>query len=325
MICGGIGMDKKYQVFVSSTYEDLKMERQAAISCLLDMECIPVGMEQFPASSLSQWEYIKKMVDMSDYYLLIVAGKYGSIDPEEDISYTEKEYKYAVSKGMPILAFLHEDINQLPSYKVAATDEERDRVKKFHSNVKNAGRLVNFYSDVENLKYKIAMAMSKIISDVPMPGWVRADQAEEAIEVMGEASGFQELKKQLEIIQNTILDKVEQTRIKWEPISSEEIDAMFDEVWNEELKIPVLSQEAIMLLKEAVMDAAGQVLVINSLEGTEIQTNNKIMNKEKIGKDVAIWKGAVDELLNKKLINSVGSKNEIFQLTKLGYDVVEKI
>ena len=79
------------------------------------MNCIPVGMEQFPASSLSQWEYIKKMVDMSDYYLLIVAGKYGSIDPEENISYTEKEYRYAVNIGMPVLAFLHKNVDQLPS------------------------------------------------------------------------------------------------------------------------------------------------------------------------------------------------------------------
>ena len=52
------------------------------------MNCISVGMEQLPASSLSQWEYIKKMIDMSDYYLLIVAVKYGSIDPDENISYT---------------------------------------------------------------------------------------------------------------------------------------------------------------------------------------------------------------------------------------------
>ena len=177
-------MDKKYQVFVSSTYEDLKTERQAAISCLLDMDCIPVGMEQFPASSLSQWEYIKKMVDMSDYYLLIVAGKYGSIYPEENISYTEKEYRYAVKKGMPILAFLHENIDQLPYNKAGATDKERDRVKKFHNDVKNAGRLVDFYSDIKDLKYKIAMAMPKIINDVPMSGWVRADQAEKAIDAM---------------------------------------------------------------------------------------------------------------------------------------------
>ena len=50
------------------------------------------------------------MIDMSDYYLLIVAGKYGSIDPEENISYTEKEYRYAVAKKMPILAFLHQNV-----------------------------------------------------------------------------------------------------------------------------------------------------------------------------------------------------------------------
>lgn len=318
-------MDKKYQVFVSSTYEDLKTERQAAISCLLDMNCIPVGMEQFPASSLSQWGYIKKMVDMSDYYLLIVAGKYGSIDPEENISYTEKEYRYAVNKGMPVLAFLHKNIDQLPSNKVGTTDEERERVKRFHKEVKNAGRLVDFYSDIKDLKYKIAMAMTKIINDVPMPGWVRADQAEKAIEAMGDAGGFQELQKQLEAIQNTILDKVEQTRMQWEPISDDEIDAMFDDDNKEDLKIPALSKEAIILLKEAVKDAAGQILVINSLEGTEIQTNNVIMNKERLGRDVAIWTNAVAELRNNQLLVSVGDRNEIFQLTKMGYEVSEKI
>lgn len=317
-------MDKKYQVFVSSTYEDLKTERQAAISCLLDMNCIPVGMEQFPASSLSQWEYIKKMIDMSDYYLLIVAGKYGSIDPKENISYTEKEYRYAVDKGMPVLAFLHGNIAELPVNKVGATDDERQRVKRFHDNVKNAGRLVDFYLDIKDLKYKIAMAMPKIINDVPMPGWVRADQAEKAIEVMRDADGFQALQKQLEDIQNKIVDKVEQTKMQWEPISKEQIESLFNNE-NETLTIPVLSEEAKKLLKEAINDAAGQILIIKSLEGTEIQTNNVIMNREKIGKDVAIWTAAVDELRNKELLVSVGNRNEIFQLTRLGYEVSEKI
>ena len=98
-------MERKYQVFISSTYEDLKTERQAAISCLLDLNCIPVGMEQFPASSLSQWEYIKKMIDMSDYYLLIVAGKYGSIDSEGNNLFREK-------KKLPSLPFC-DTINRL--------------------------------------------------------------------------------------------------------------------------------------------------------------------------------------------------------------------
>lgn len=317
-------MERKYQVFISSTYEDLKMERQAAISCLLDMNCIPVGMEQFPASSLSQWEYIKKMIDMSDYYLLIVAGKYGSIDPEENISYTEKEYRYAIEKKMPILAFLHKNIDLLPAIKVGATDEERERVKNFHNTVKDAGRLVDFYSNEDELKYKIAMAMTKIINDAPMPGWVRADQAEKAIATAGDTDGIRDLQRQLEKIQNTILERVEQTQMKWEPISKEEIDALFSPE-KKELKLPILSDEAKCLLTEAAKDAVGQILVINSLEGVDIQTNNKIMNTEKIGKSAAIWKEAVRELQNNQLIMAVGNKNEIFQLTRLGYEVSEKI
>lgn len=317
-------MERKYQVFISSTYEDLKTERQAAISCLLDMNCIPVGMEQFPASSLSQWEYIKKMIDMSDYYLLIVAGKYGSIDPEENISYTEKEYRYAIHKKMPILAFLHKNIDSLPAIKVGATDEERERVKNFHNTVKEAGRLVDFYSNEDELKYKIAMAMPKIINDAPMPGWVRADQAEKAIATAGDTDGIRDLQRQLEKIQNTILEKVEQTQMKWEPISKEEIDAMFSSE-KKELMIPILSDEAKCLLTEAAKDAVGQILVINSLEGVDIQTNNKIMNTDKIGKSAAIWKEAVSELQNNQLIMAVGNKNEIFQLTRLGYEVSEKI
>lgn len=68
-------MQKKYQVFVSSTYVDLIEARAAATQCLLDNDCIPVGMEQFPASEMSQMEYIKKMLDNCDYYILILGRK----------------------------------------------------------------------------------------------------------------------------------------------------------------------------------------------------------------------------------------------------------
>lgn len=255
---------------------------------------------------------------------MIVAGKYGSIDPEENISYTEKEYRYAIHKKMPILAFLHKNIDSLPAIKVGATDEERERVKNFHNTVKEAGRLVDFYSNEDELKYKIAMAMPKIINDAPMPGWVRADQAEKAIATAGDTDGIRDLQRQLEKIQNTILEKVEQTQMKWEPISKEEIDAMFSSE-KKELKIPILSDEAKCLLTEAAKDDVGQILVINSLEGVDIQTNNKIMNTDKIGKSATIWKKAVSELQNNQLIMAVGNKNEIFQLTRLGYEVSEKI
>ena len=85
-------LKKKYQVFISSTYEDLKDERAAVTQCLLDNNCIPVGMEQFPSSNMSQMDYIKKMLDDCDYYILIVGGRYGSLD-DDGVGYTEKEYE----------------------------------------------------------------------------------------------------------------------------------------------------------------------------------------------------------------------------------------
>lgn len=36
-------------------------------------------MELFPASNKSQWDFIKRVIDESDFYLVIIAGKYGSI------------------------------------------------------------------------------------------------------------------------------------------------------------------------------------------------------------------------------------------------------
>jgi hypothetical protein len=42
-------LDKKYQIFISSTFADLKDERQAAMNSVIDLRHIPIGMEGFPA------------------------------------------------------------------------------------------------------------------------------------------------------------------------------------------------------------------------------------------------------------------------------------
>ena len=51
------------------------------------------------------WFYIKKMLDNCDYYILILGGKYGSLDTD-GIGFTEKEYDYAVAQKIPIMSFL---------------------------------------------------------------------------------------------------------------------------------------------------------------------------------------------------------------------------
>jgi len=177
--------EKKYQVFVSSTYEDLKEERAAVSQTLLDLGCIPVGMEQFPASSMSQMDYIKKMLETCDYYILILAGRYGSVDPTDGVGYTEKEYDYAVVNEIPVMSFIVEDIGKLPNEKSEKTDEGRKALTKFRAKV-STSRMIKKYSSKENLQTGVAVSLQQCIKDFPAVGWVRADgiDTESSLEAM---------------------------------------------------------------------------------------------------------------------------------------------
>lgn len=166
-------MTKKYQVFVSSTYNDLIDERAAVTQCLLDMGCIPVGMEQFPASDMSQMEYIKMMLDDCDYYVLILAGKYGSFD-DDGIGFTEKEYDYAIEKGIPVMSFVIKDSGKLMSEKCESTNVKRKKLEAFRKKV-CAGKLVKFYTDIGTLQAAVAISLNRCIQDFPAVGWVRGD------------------------------------------------------------------------------------------------------------------------------------------------------
>lgn len=72
-------MEKKYQIFISSTYEDLKEERRIVQDTILSMYQFPIGMEMFSAADEKQWEIIQETIDSSDYYVLIMGFRYGSI------------------------------------------------------------------------------------------------------------------------------------------------------------------------------------------------------------------------------------------------------
>src|SRR6266403_5119414 len=95
---------KRLQIFISSTYKDLIKERQAAVEAILSAGHIPAGMELFAAGDESQMEVIKQWIDESDVYLLILGGRYGSVEPKTGKSYTQLEYEYALSQSKPLFA-----------------------------------------------------------------------------------------------------------------------------------------------------------------------------------------------------------------------------
>jgi Domain of unknown function (DUF4062) len=106
-------MDKVYQIFVSSTYSDLREERRRVSESLAKAGYIPSGMELFPAADQDQFDFIQGVIDRCDYYVVIIGGRYGSL-ADENISFTEKEYEYAVAKGIPVLAMLHAEPESIP-------------------------------------------------------------------------------------------------------------------------------------------------------------------------------------------------------------------
>ena len=169
--------EKKYQVFISSTYEDLKEERLAAIQTILEVGCIPVSMEQFPASNMRQMEYIQMMMDTCDYFILISAGRYGSIDPTDGIGYTEKEYDYAVSHKIPIMTFVFSDIDSLPADKKEKSDAYRQKLYAFREKIRS-DKMVNYYTSKEELQAKIGPSLLQCILDFPAVGWIRAEGSE---------------------------------------------------------------------------------------------------------------------------------------------------
>lgn len=183
-------MDKRYQVFVSSTFKDLEEERDTAVQTLMKIDSIPAGMELFPAADVDQFEFIKTIIDGSDYYVLIIGGKYGTVT-EEGVSYTEKEYDYALEKNIPVLAFLHKNPDILISKNVERTQEAIDKLDAFRNKASN-GRLVEFWENKDQLASQIIIGMTKATKMFPRVGWVRADK----VSSLESLSDINELRKE---------------------------------------------------------------------------------------------------------------------------------
>lgn len=165
-------MDKRYQVFVSSTFIDLQEERRQVIQTVMELDCFPAGMELFPAADEEQWDFIRKVIDDCDYYILILGGRYGSLT-DEGISYTEKEYDYAVEQGLPVLGFLHENPDEIPVARSEIDPETRQKLAQFRSKVAG-GRLVRFWKSADSLPGLVALSLNKTIKTYPRNGWLKA-------------------------------------------------------------------------------------------------------------------------------------------------------
>lgn len=166
------------------------------IQTVIESNCIPAGMELFPAADEEQLAFIKRVIDDCDYYLLIVGGRYGSVD-ESGISYTEQEYDYAVSRSLKVIALLHENPGKISLENSEPEPAGREKLRKFRDKV-SSGRLVKFWKDAAELPGLVSINLSRAMNAYPAVGWVRADKVAN-VEVLGEINEVRKQNTELQV------------------------------------------------------------------------------------------------------------------------------
>lgn len=171
--------EKKYQVFISSTYADLVEERKKILDLLLKADCIPAGMEAFVASDVEQFEVIKRVIDLCDYYILIIGKRYGSVNEQTGLSYTEMEYNYAIEKNIPVLVFVLDQSVELSGDKVETDPVKIEALNSFRERaLKN--RLATIWRTTTDLIGNVAISIMNAKTEYKRPGWQRGTEYDEA-------------------------------------------------------------------------------------------------------------------------------------------------
>lgn len=246
-------MKKKLQVFISSTYEDLKEERQIAVESVLNAGHIPAGMELFKSDDKSQKEIIKRWIDESDVYMLILGGRYGSIDEESGLSYTHWEYNYAGEAGKPRFAVVIDGAALEGKLRMIGSSViERNNpalYEEFKGDV--LSKICKFYNDLKDIKITILESLKEYESNPKLFGWVsgrdvRSIEKLEQIDVLeGKYATLLEQNNKL-IQENGKLQEKKRKEREIDGLPFDEIKSILESI---EIVIPV-DTEGIRLTKD---------------------------------------------------------------------------
>lgn len=280
---------KRYQVFVSSTFRDLKSERERILRTLAESNYIAAGMEFFPAIDEEQFKFIKTVIDDSDYYVAVVAGRYGSIAPD-GLSYSEKEYEYALEKRIPVVALVRDDIDSIGLEKKESTPERIEMLHRFREKL-ITGRLAAYWKDETELCYRLINSLTITSRKYPRDGWVKGAEDPEALllKVLELEEANKELQSQnsslrgvsfIDHVRDQLVRRIVQVQYQWVGAENARIDAS-EEFTGLEIAIFVLprlgflSKNKWQQVSEAAMSRALENLVMWRTKKNKIFIPNK--------------------------------------------------
>ena len=173
---------KRLQVFISSTFLDLKDERQAAVKAILEAGHITAGMELFTSGDESQMDVINQWIESSDVYLLILGGRYGSLEPNSKKSYTHLEYEYAMNLEKPLFACVMKDEyldKKIGKDGIGSKDiyeqNNQEKFKEFKALVMS--KMVFQCNSFMYIESSILKKMIELERNDSLVGWIRSNES----------------------------------------------------------------------------------------------------------------------------------------------------
>ncbi len=286
-------------------------------------------MELFPATDDDQWTLIKELIDDCDYYILIIGGRYGSLN-SEGISYTQMEYEYAIKTGLPVISFLHQAPDTIPVGKTDKDKNKEDKLKDFRSLASQ--KMIKFWNSPKELGSVVSRSLVKLIKTKPRIGWVKADRIstdEANLEILELKQRIQELEDELRISSEKDLKDLSQGNEKFQigytynkgPGGKLEIDSI-ELTWNQ-----IFSKTCTILMDEAKEDDYRDQL--NSYLHFRIQNEKPTASNLNVISDIFMsiliqFKalGLIEKSTKKR---SLKDTNTYWKLTQKGDDLITKL
>jgi hypothetical protein len=302
-------MKKKLQVFISSTYTDMLEERQAVVEAILRAGHIPAGMELFASGDESQLETIRRWIDDSDVFMLILGGRYGSIEPNSGKSYVELEYDYAVETEKPfftaVIAEEYLDAKVKIKGKSVIETAQGSLLNTFRTKV--TSKICRFFKDPTELKLIVFESLSNHERNESLAGWVRGSDVLDPKRTLEEVTRLQS--------ENTALrNKVQDLEKRLSSIPRQ--------------RTTELSDDAKLLLVDAIRtgeiehDEKNHSIKVGSKYFTHSAFKDSDKNNRR---EEARWKAAIQELNTRDMVELTDASPYIYTVTKKGYDMVDKL
>ncbi len=167
-------LDKRYQVFITTSGSEMQPERIVLSQTLVGMGFFSWGLEQRTPLSTA---FARRQIDDCDYVVILLGSQYGE-QSVSGVGYMHLEYIYAVTKQKPVIVFMHSDPEARDPSLHDATPQLREKFQEFRKLLQTDVDQVFSYRTLRDLEMAVRLNMPQMLERYPVTGWVRPQNSQ---------------------------------------------------------------------------------------------------------------------------------------------------